>query len=284
MNWGARKQAGLLHFLRDEKESMMEIPYYQVNAFTKSLFGGNPAGVCPLDTWLSDQDLQAIAAENNLSETAYFVRRDDDYELRWFTPKLEVDLCGHATLASAFVIFNYFNGTTASVQFKTKSGLLKVTRQGDLIVMDFPARQGHRRSVPEGLLKGLRVAPKEVLHSSRDYLAVYDSEETIQSIKPDMELLERLDRLGIIVTAPGLNCDFVSRFFAPRAGVPEDPVTGSAHCTLVPYWSEKLGKQKLHAIQLSERKGELFCESFGDRVSIAGHAVMYLRGTISLSV
>ncbi|MGD8499750.1 MAG: PhzF family phenazine biosynthesis protein [Phycisphaerales bacterium] len=262
----------------------MEIPYYQANAFTKSLFGGNPAGVCPLDTWLSGQDLQAIAAENNLSETAYFVRRDDDYELRWFTPKLEVDLCGHATLASAFVIFNYFSGTTASIQFKTKSGLLKVTQQGDLIVMDFPAQQGHRCSMPDGLLKGLRVTPKDVLLSSRDYLAVYDSKETIQSVKPDMELLEQLDRLGIIVTAPGLNCDFVSRFFAPRAGVPEDPVTGSAHCTLVPYWSEKLGKQKLHAIQLSRRRGELFCESLGDRVSIAGHAVIYLKGTISLSV
>lgn len=261
----------------------MEIPYYQVNAFTKSLFGGNPAGICPLESWLADEDLQAIATENNLSETAYFVQRQDYYELRWFTPKLEVELCGHATLASAFVIFNYLDKSVKNLRFKTKSGLLKVTRQGDLIVMDFPTQRGNKCSAPEKLLNGLRAEPKELLRSSRDYLAVYDSEEVIKSLRPDMEQLEELDCLGIIVTAPGLNCDFVSRFFAPRAGVPEDPVTGSAHCALIPYWSERLNKKELHAFQLSQRRGELFCQSFGNRVSIAGCAITYLTGTINLS-
>jgi PhzF family phenazine biosynthesis protein len=261
----------------------MEISYYQINAFTKSLFGGNPAGVCPLDSWLADEDLQAIAAENNLSETAYFVQRGDYYELRWFTPKLEVDLCGHATLASAFVIFNYLDESVHNVRFKTKSGLLTAQRQDELIVMDFPAQQVNQCSAPEKLLKGLGIGPKDLLRSSRDYLAVYDSEEMVKSLKPDMKQLEELDCLGIIVTAAGQKCDFVSRFFAPSAGVPEDPVTGSAHCSLIPYWSEKLNKQKLHAFQLSRRRGELFCQSFGNRVSIAGCAITYLKGAINLS-
>jgi len=261
----------------------MGIPYYQVNAFTKSLFGGNPAGVCPLNSWLADEVLQAIAAENNLSETAYFVQRGDKYELRWFTPKLEVDLCGHATLASAFVILNYLDKSVDNVLFETKSGLLTVQRQDELMVMDFPAWQTNRCSAPEALLKGLGGKPKEVLRSSRDYLAVYDSEEAVKSLKPDMKLLEEVDCLGIIATAPGQKCDFVSRFFAPRAGIPEDPVTGSAHCTLIPYWSERLNKQKLHALQLSQRQGELFCQLLGGRVSIAGCAITYLKGTINLS-
>jgi PhzF family phenazine biosynthesis protein len=261
----------------------MEIPYYQINAFTKSLFGGNPAGVCPLNSWLADEVLQAIATENNLSETAYFVQRGDKYELRWFTPKLEVDLCGHATLASAFVIFNYLDKSVDNVRFETKSGLLTVRHQDELIVMDFPARKANQCSAPLKLLRGLGVKPKEVLHSSRDYLTVYDSEDAIKSLKPDMKLLEEVDCLGIIVTAPGSNCDFVSRFFAPRAGIPEDPVTGSAHCTLIPYWSERLNKQKLYALQLSRRQGELFCQFLGDRVSIAGNAITYLKGTINLS-
>jgi PhzF family phenazine biosynthesis protein len=261
----------------------MQIPYYQVNAFTKSLFGGNPAGVCPLNSWPADEVLQAIAAENNLSETAYFVQQGDKYELRWFTPKLEVELCGHATLASAFVIFNYLDKSVDNARFETKSGLLTVRRHDELIVMDFPAWQTNRCSAPEELLKGLGVGPKYLLRSSRDYLAVYDSEEAVKSLKPDMKLLEEVDCLGIIVTAPGSNCDFVSRFFAPRAGIPEDPVTGSAHCTLIPYWSERLNKQKLHALQLSQRQGELFCQFLGDRVSIAGYAITYLKGTINLS-
>ncbi len=260
----------------------MEIPYYQINAFTKSLFGGNPAGVCPLRHWLSDKDLQAIAAENNLSETAYFVPQNDYYELRWFSPKLEVDLCGHATLASAFVIFEFLDKTATTAQFKTKSGSLKVTRQQELMTMNFPSRAAKPCAPPTELLRGLKIKPEEVLRSSRDYFAVYDSEEAIKLLRPDMSELEKIDSLGIIVTAQGLNCDFVSRFFAPRAGIPEDPVTGSAHCTLIPYWSERLCKQKLHALQLSNRQGELFCYNLGDRVDIAGYAVTYLKGVIHL--
>jgi PhzF family phenazine biosynthesis protein len=260
----------------------MKVHYYQVNAFTKSLFGGNPAGVCPLNSWPTDEILQAIAAENHLSETAYFVQQGDKYQLRWFTPKLEVDLCGHATLASAFVIFNYLDKSVDNVRFETKSGLLIVRREDELMVMDFPARKANQYSAPEKLLKGLKVMPKEVLRSSRDYLAVYDSEGDVKSLKPDMKLLEEVDCLGIIVTAPGRNCDFVSRFFAPRAGIPEDPVTGFAHCTLIPYWSERLNKQKLYAMQLSQRQGELFCQFLGERVSIAGYAVAYLKGTINI--
>jgi PhzF family phenazine biosynthesis protein len=260
----------------------MEIPYYQVNAFTKSRFGGNPAGVCPLEDWLADEQMQAIATENNLSETAFFVRQGDTYELRWFTPKIEVDLCGHATLASAFVIFNYLDESASSAAFTTKGGGLTVKRDGELLVMDFPAWEVTRTSTPEQLLKALRHEPKELWCSERDYLVVYESEEDIKSLKPNFDQLKNLDRLAVCVTAPGRKSDFVSRFFAPRGGIDEDPVTGSSHCELVPYWSERLGKRKLHAFQLSQRGGELFCQAVGDRVRIAGHAVIYLRGVISL--
>jgi len=266
----------------DNLGGIMEIPYYQVNAFTKSVFGGNPAGVCPLEDWLGDEEMQAIAAENNLSETAFFVRQGDCYKLRWFTPKMEVDLCGHATLASAFVIFNYLDESATSVEFTTKGGVLTVKRDGELLVMDFPAWEVTRTSTTEQLLKALRHEAKEVWCSERDYLVVYESEEDIQLLKPKFDQLNNLDRLAVCVTARGLKSDFVSRFFAPGAGIDEDPVTGSSHCELVPYWSEKLGKKKLHAFQLSRRGGELFCEALGDRVRIAGHAVIYLRGVINL--
>jgi len=259
----------------------MKIPLYQVDAFTKNLFKGNPAAICPLEDWLDDKTLQAIAAENNLSETAFFASRGDHYDLRWFTPKVEVDLCGHATLASAHVIFHFIDKSADMVQFQTKSGLLSVERDGDLLAMKFPSRPGTPTSAPESLVLGLGVQPDEVL-ISRDYLAVLSSEEIVQAIKPDMNHLMTLDGLGVIVTAPGQEVDFVSRFFAPKAGVPEDPVTGSAHCTLIPYWSQRLNRKELHALQLSERGGELFCTDLVSTVRIAGHAVTYLEGFIDL--
>lgn len=260
----------------------MKIPLYQIDAFTSKVFAGNPAGVCPLEAWLSDSQMQSIAMENNLAETAFFVRHDDHYQLRWFTPKVEVDLCGHATLASGFVIFNYLDSAAQSVSFQTKSGPLVVRRDGDLLAMDFPARKAKPHSIEfEIFNKALGAFPKEILFS-RDYLVIFESENIIRSLNPDMNSLLQLDGLGVIVSAPGDTSDFVSRFFAPKVGVPEDPVTGSAHCTLIPYWSEKSGKKKLHAFQVSPRGGELFCEDLGERVKIAGNAVRYSEGFLFL--
>ena len=260
----------------------MKISLYQIDAFTNKVFSGNPAAVCPLENWLDDQTLQSISAENNLSETAFFVKKDEHYEIRWFTPKTEVDLCGHATLASAFVIFNHIDQTAQSVTFKTqKSDMLRVNREGALLAMNFPARKAVACTIPDQLIESLGVPPEQVL-LARDYLVVYDSEQIIQSLKPNMNLLMDLDALGIIITSVGERSDFVSRFFAPKVGVPEDPVTGSAHSTLIPFWSEKLGKKKLHAFQVSSRGGELFCEDLGQRVKIAGNAVQYLEGFLNL--
>jgi len=260
----------------------MRIPIYQVDAFTSTLFAGNPAAVCPLDCWLDDRTMQSIATENNLSETAFFVKAEEYYDLRWFTPAVEVDLCGHATLAAAHVVFSYIEPSADSVRFQTKSGLLSVQRQGSLLAMNFPARPGTACAAPEELLEGLGESPQQVF-LARDYLAVYESEERIKTMRPDFNrLLQVKDCLGVIVTAPGTKSDFVCRFFAPQAGVPEDPVTGSAHCTLVPYWSQRLDKKRLHSLQLSRRGGELFCENHGDRVQIAGQAVTFLEGSILL--
>jgi predicted PhzF superfamily epimerase YddE/YHI9 len=259
----------------------MKIPLYQIDAFTKTLFAGNPAAVCPLQDWLYDKTLQAIAAENNLSETAFFVPQGDHYDLRWFTPKVEIDLCGHATLASAHVVFHFIDPSACAVRFQTRSGLLAVEREGDLLAMQFPSRPGNPVGCPDSLIQGLGSEPDEVLFS-RDFLAVFSSEETVKSIQPDMSRLMELDGLGVIVTSAGHQCDFVSRFFAPKAGVPEDPVTGSAHCTLIPYWAGRLGKKELHALQVSQRGGELFCTDLSDVVKIAGHAVTYLKGSITL--
>ena len=260
----------------------MKIPYYQVDAFTSSVFSGNPAGVCLLDKWPNDSILQSIATENNLSETAFIVKNEKGYDIRWFTPKIEVDLCGHATLASAFVVFKYVDSSLVSVQFESKSGLLIVNRENDLLSMDFPSRKPSPCTVPQELIDGIGAEPLEVLRSHRDYLAVFTSEEQIKSIQPNMEQLLKLDCLGIIVTAQGTGSDFVSRVFAPRAGISEDPVTGSTHSTLIPYWAKRLRKSDLHAFQLSKRGGELYCKDKGDRVIIAGHAVTYLEGTISI--
>lgn len=259
----------------------MKLPYYEVSAFTTNPFGGNPAGVCPLDAWLPDAILQSIAANNNLAETAFTVVRGADFELRWFTPAVEMDLCGHATLAAAFVLFTERNVTSREVRFHSRSGLLTVSRAGDQLTLIFPSRPATPWAAPEALIRGLGAKPIEVL-KARDYVAVFASEAEVRALKPDFATLKSLDCLGIIATAPGGDCDFVSRFFAPGAGVDEDPVTGSAHCTLIPYWSQRLSKTNLFARQVSPRGGELFCELVGDRVRIGGRAAVYLRGEIQI--
>lgn len=259
----------------------MKLPYYEVSAFTTNAFGGNPAGVCPLESWLPDSVLQGIAANNHLAETAFTVPRGNDFDLRWFTPTVEMDLCGHATLAAASVLFNEHGMNGSEVRFHSRSGLLPVVRNGDVLTLDFPSRPAVPTTAPEGLIRGLGAKPKEVL-KSRDFLAVFADEAGVRALKPDFAVLKGLDCLGIIATAPGRDCDFVSRFFAPGAGVDEDPVTGSAHCTLIPYWAHRLEKRKLFARQVSARGGELFCELAGDRVRIGGRAAPYLRGEIQI--
>lgn len=259
----------------------MKISYFQVDAFTERPFSGNPAGVCLLDRWLPDGVLQQIAAENNLSETAFLVGSGASWELRWFTPKTEVDLCGHATLAAAFVIFSELRHTGAALDFKTTSGSLGATFADGVVMMDFPSRPGEPCAAPAGLIGGLGHIPREV-RKSRDFLALLGSEEDVASLSPDLLQLATLDCLGIIATAQGGDVDFVSRFFAPGIGIAEDPVTGSAHCTLIPYWAEKLGKQKLTARQLSPRGGTLHCELRGERVGIGGRAALYSRAELQI--
>jgi predicted PhzF superfamily epimerase YddE/YHI9 len=261
----------------------MHIPLYQIDAFADGPFTGNPAAVCPLQSWLPDQVMQAIAAENNLSETAFFVPEGEGYRLRWFTPTTEVDLCGHATLASGFVVFHYLMPGGTRVTFQTQqAGPLTVARDGELLALDFPARPPAPCAMSEPLVAGLGRRPAALL-AARDYLAVYDSADDILALSPDFKALAALDRFAVIVTAPGTaEVDFVSRFFAPARGVDEDPVTGSSHCTLVPYWAERLGKHRLAARQLSRRGGALSCALEGDRVTIAGRAVLYLEGTITI--
>jgi predicted PhzF superfamily epimerase YddE/YHI9 len=259
----------------------MRIPYYQVDAFTAEPFRGNPAGVCVLDRWLDDETLQRIAAENNLSETAFFTRNETTFHLRWFTPTVEVDLCGHATLASAFVLFSELGYREPTIRFESRSGLLAATRRGEEIELDFPARRAAPCALPELLLRALGKAPAEVL-KARDYLAVFKAQPEVAALKPNMELLAQLDCLGIIVTAPGLEADFVSRFFAPRAGIPEDPVTGSAHCSLIPFWAERLGKTELFARQISQRGGALRGRLLEERVGIGGQAVIYSRAELEI--
>jgi predicted PhzF superfamily epimerase YddE/YHI9 len=261
--------------------SRVRLPYYQVDAFTSQTFRGNPAGVCILTDWLPDPVLQRIAAENNLSETAFFIRQDGFFHLRWFTPAMEVDLCGHATLAPAFVLFAELGHADEIVRFQTRSGWLSASRHGDLVELDFPARPPLPCAIPDDLVAGLGRKPQAVLRS-RDFVAVFESEAEVASITPDFARLARLDCLGTIVTAPGANSDFVSRFFAPRAGVPEDPVTGSSHSSLIPFWAARLGKPELFARQISQRGGELYCRSLGERVAIGGRAVIYSRGELEV--
>jgi PhzF family phenazine biosynthesis protein len=256
------------------------ILYFEVDSFTNKIFHGNPAGVCPLDSWIDDDLMQRIAAENNLSETAFFVPKEEFYELRWFTPTVEVDLCGHATLATAYVLFDHLGYEGDAVVFQTQSGELTVWKDNDFLVMDFPSRPAEPTDIPEHLIDGLR---REVEHvfKARDYLVVLESEEEVRDLQPDFSELEKIDCEGIIVTAPGDEVDFVSRFFAPRMGIAEDPVTGSAHSTLTPYWAERLGKSRLRAQQVSERGGDLWCKQTDDRVQIAGHAVLYVKGFLN---
>lgn len=259
----------------------MTIPIYQADAFTSHLFGGNPAAICPLTEWLPDEIMQKIAVENNLAETAFFVKTGDSFTLRWFTPEYEIDLCGHATLATAHVLFKELGYQGDAIHFETvKAGVLTVTRNGDKYNMDFPSRPPIPIETPNGLVEALGGQEPLAVLRSRDFFLEYESEEMIRDIAPDFYALSKMDTVGVIVTAAGKDVDFVSRFFAPGAGVPEDPVTGSAHCNLIPYWSKKLGKKTLHAYQISQRKGELWCELKGDRVLMSGNAVTYLKGEI----
>ena len=259
----------------------MKLPIYQVDAFSSRMFGGNPAAVVTLDRWLPDETLQAIAAENNLSETAFVLPRDETVPLRWFTPTVEVDLCGHATLAAGYVLFAYHYPSHKKLSFSTRSGVVAVSREGDLLSLDFPARAGTPTEVSDALATALGAKPQEA-YLARDILTVFETEDAIRALRPNFKRIAALDTFAVIASGPGTDADFVSRFFGPRAGVPEDPVTGSAHCTLVPYWAARLGKQKLSARQLSRRGGELDCELRGDRVAIAGRTVEYLRGEINV--
>jgi PhzF family phenazine biosynthesis protein len=259
----------------------MKLPLYQVDAFTTRLFGGNPAAVVPLDEWLPDDVLAAIAAENNLSETAFVLPQADPAPLRWFTPAVEVDLCGHATLATAHILFRHRFPGRDRLAFSTRSGTLTVTRQGELLSMDFPARPASTVEITDALVAALGRRPARA-YRARDLMAVFDAESDVRDLQPDFQRVTALDAFAVIVTAPGKEADFVSRFFAPAKGIPEDPVTGSAHCTLIPYWAARLGRTELTARQLSRRGGELYCRLRGYRVDIAGRAVEYLRGEITV--
>lgn len=263
----------------------MRLPLFQIDAFAERVFQGNPAAVCPLDAWLPEALMQAIAAENNLSETAFCVPEGDGYGLRWFTPLKEIDLCGHATLATAHVLFEHLGFAGAEIVFSTRSGALRVTRAGDRLAMDFPAKAIEPCAAPAALIEGLGRMPLEV-YGGRDYLAVFADAAEVRALTPDPRRLAELDRHGVIVTAPGGaedgDVDFVSRFFVPKFGVDEDPVTGSAHCSLTPFWAARLGKTTLEARQVSRRGGRLQCTLAGERVILRGRAVTYMAATIEV--
>jgi PhzF family phenazine biosynthesis protein len=261
----------------------MKLTIYQVDAFAEKVFQGNPAAVIPLEDWFEDELMQKIAMENNLSETAFFVKADNGYHLRWFTPTFEIDLCGHATLASAYIIKNFLEPHLAEINFTTqKAGLLKATAKDGMYTLDFPSRMPQLVSVPEKLFKSLNVSTAVEVLKSRDYFVVLPNEDAVKNIEPDFELIKELDSVGLIVTAKGQSADVVSRCFYPGAGIPEDPVTGSAHCNIIPYWSNKLGKKKLFCKQLSRRGGDLHCELEGDRVLMSGKCVLFLEGEINI--
>lgn len=256
---------------------MTRIPIYQLDAFASQVFRGNPAAICPLEAWLPDATMQAIAAENNLSETAFFVREGDAYRLRWFTPTTEVELCGHATLASGFVLLK----ASGAVKFLTRSGPLTVRRDGEWLSLELPALPATAMDPPPALAQGLGIAPRETLRAT-NWLCVLEDETAVRALKPDFTALASLHPFGVIVTAPGASVDFVSRFFGPSFGIPEDPVTGSAHATLTPYWSARVGKKKLSAWQVSARGGELTCEDLGANVALTGRCALYLTGEITV--
>jgi len=260
----------------------MKIKFYQVDAFTDKLFGGNPAGVCPLEEWLPEDVMQNIAFENNLAETAFFVINGEDYELRWFTPLAEVDLCGHATLAASHIIFNHLGYNREKIIFHSRSGELIVRQKEDLLVLNFPSDNMREVEISEDIYNGIGKKPVEMYKGKTDYMLVYETQKEIEEIVPNFSEIEKSGARGVIVTAKGEEVDFVSRFFAPLVGVNEDPVTGSAHTSLIPYWAVKLGKKELTAMQLSKRKGKLFCKLINGRVEIAGYAVTYLEGSIKI--
>jgi PhzF family phenazine biosynthesis protein len=256
---------------------------YQVDAFASELFSGNPAGVCILEKWLPDHLMQSVAAENNLAETAFAVPSAEDYEIRWFTPETEVALCGHATLATAHVLFNILDPVPDSIRFQSRQrGMLEVSKSGDWLVLDFPSDPPGEVEMPEGLAAALGGTPQSCWKGLTDYMVVYGTEEEIRKLSPNFHLLNQIPARGVIATSPGREFDFVSRFFAPLCGVPEDPVTGSAHTTLTPYWARILGKTRLNAAQLSSREGMLRCELLGDRVKIAGRAITYMKAELYL--
>ena len=257
----------------------MEISLYQIDAFASELFKGNPAAVCPLDKWLPDHIMQSIAAENNLSETAFFVPKDNGFHIRWFTPLSEVDLCGHATLAAAYVLFNILGFKKDRIEFDSKSGMLSVVEDDGWLVMDFPAQPPVPCDIPAEIVKAFNISPIECL-KSEDFIVVFEREIDIEKIDPDFEALKKLNLRGVIITAKSSRYDFVARFFAPKYGIPEDPVTGSAYTQLAPYWASKLGPKKFSVKQMSSRGGELTCEIVDDRVFISGQAIKYLEGKI----
>ena len=262
----------------------IRIKLYQVDAFTDKLFAGNPAAVCPLDNWISDELMQNIALENNLAETAFIVKKDHQYEIRWFTPAVEVDLCGHATLASAFVLFNFEGQQGNVINFHSpRSGPLTVTRNNDMLTLNFPADPVEQVEPLDEMLTGFDIQPTEAYKGKTDYMLLFGNEEEIKNLKPDYTIIAQLNARGIIVTAKGKEVDFVSRFFGPQSGINEDPVTGSAHTTLTPFWSNILGKKELTAKQLSPRGGYLECRDLGDRVEISGKAKSYLIGEIIIN-
>ncbi|MCW8892022.1 MAG: PhzF family phenazine biosynthesis protein [Deltaproteobacteria bacterium] len=259
----------------------MELKIFQIDAFANRPFEGNPAAVCPLQEWLSDQMMQSIAEENNLSETAFFVPQDGGFHIRWFTPSAEVDLCGHATLATAFVLYELLGYRKKQIAFHSRSGLLTVVKREHRYVLDFPAQPPSICTIPDEILQAFKTPPRECF-KAEDYLVVFESESAITSAHPDLEILKKLALRGLIITAPSQRYDFVARFFAPKYGIPEDPVTGSAFTQLAPYWAKKLGKNELKAKQLSKRGGEVGCQLKGDRVLISGGAVKFMEGTLTL--
>lgn len=264
---------------------MKQIPIYHVDAFTNAIFAGNPAAVCVLEKWLPENILQKIAIENNLPVTAFLVRLDERFQVRWFTPEYELDLCGHGSLAAAYIIFNQLEPRLQTVDLCYPTGVLNVTRNEELITLNFPAKEVEDFLLPEIVTKGLGGQPKEIYqYKTERLLVVYETDEQIRQLKPDMAVLKQIEHRGIIVTAPGKNSDFVSRTFYPKKAIFEDAVTGASHCLLVPYWSKRLNKKKLHSYQVSSRGGELYCEDQGAQILISGKAILYLQGTINLNI
>jgi PhzF family phenazine biosynthesis protein len=261
----------------------MKLNIYQVDAFAENVFEGNPAAIVPLNDWLPEELMQKIAMENNLSETAFIIKDEDEYQIRWFTPEYEIDLCGHATLASAYIIKNFLEPHIAEINFTTqKAGPLRATAHEGMYTLDFPSRMPKQTPVPDQLLKSIGISTAVEILRSRDYFVVLPDEEAVKNVEPDYSIMKELDTIGVIVTAKGQTADIVSRCFYPGAGIPEDPVTGSAHCNIVPYWSDKLNKTKLFCRQLSPRSGNLWCELNGDRVLMSGKCILYMQGEIDI--